>query len=281
MQNKRDAVMGKMIRVVCLGDVVGSSGEAIFQKYATRLKQMYRADALIVNGENAAQNGRGITIKVLENLRRCGADLVTGGNHIFQQKEILPALTERTDILRPLNFPRGCPGKGVGFVAVGDVKIAVINAQGRIYMHQQIDCPFRGIESVLSFVRAQTNIIIVDFHAEASSEKIGLAFFLDGKVSAVLGTHTHVPTSDERILTGGTAFITDLGMAGALHSMIGMRTDIVLNSMLTQLPAKFAVEDRGPYVISGVVIEVEVATGKAVSIERIRIVDDEMASSHA
>ena len=273
--------MGKMLRVVCIGDVVGTSGEAIFQKYATRIKQMYRADALIVNGENAAQNGRGITVKVLENLRRCGADLVTSGNHIFQQKEILPALAERSDILRPLNFPHGCPGKGIGFVTVGDVKFAVINAQGRIYMHQQIDCPFRGIESVLSFVRAQTQIIIVDFHAEASSEKIGLAYFLDGKVSAVLGTHTHVPTSDERVLPGGTAFVTDLGMAGALYSMIGMRTDIVLNSILTQMPAKFAVEDRGPYVISGVVIEIDVATGRAVSIERIRIVDEEMATPHA
>ncbi len=273
--------MGKMIRVICIGDVVGTSGEAIFQKYATRLKQMYRADALIVNGENAAQNGRGITVKVLESLRRSGADLVTGGNHIFQQKEILPALTERTDILRPLNFPSGCPGKGIGFVMVGETKIAVINAQGRIYMHQQIDCPFRGIESVLSFVRAQTNIIIVDFHAEASSEKVGLAHFLDGKVSAVVGTHTHVPTSDERIMPGGTAFVTDLGMAGALCSMIGMRTDVVLNSILTQMPAKFAVEDRGPYVISGVVIEIDAVTGKSVSIERIRIVDEELAQQHA
>lgn len=268
--------MGKMVRVVCLGDIVGASGEAIFQKYAARIRQMYRADAIIVNGENSAQNGRGITPKVLENLRRCGADMVTGGNHSFQQKEMLPVYPERTDILRPLNFPPNCPGKGYGFITLDNVKIGVINAQGRIYMAQQLDCPFRCVESVLSFIRAQTPIIIVDFHAEASSEKIGMAYFLDGKVSAVLGTHTHAPTADERILSGGTAFVTDLGMAGSLSSMIGMKREIVLNSMLTQMPAKFAVEDKGPYVISGVILEIDSATGKSVSIERIRIVDDEM-----
>lgn len=268
--------MGKMVRIACLGDIVGTPGEAIFQKYAARIRQMHRLDALIVNGENSAQNGRGITPKVLDNLRRCGADMVTGGNHSFQQKEMLPVYPERADILRPLNFPHGCPGKGYGFIALENLKIGVINAQGRIYMQQQLDCPFRGIESVLSFIRTQTPVIIVDFHAEASSEKIGLAFFLDGKVSAVLGTHTHVPTSDERILPGGTAFVTDLGMAGSLSSMIGMKKEIVLNSILTQMPAKFAVEDKGPYVISGVILEIDTATGKSISIERIRIVDDEM-----
>lgn len=270
--------MAKKIRVAFLGDVVGCPGEIVFQKYATRIRQLYRADALMVNGENAAQNGRGITPKVLDNLRRAGADMVTGGNHSFQQKEMIPVYSERSDILRPLNFPPGCPGKGVGFVTIGDVKIAVINAQGRIYMQQQLDCPFRGIESVLSFVRAQTPIILVDFHAEASSEKIGLAYHFDGKISAVLGTHTHVPTADERILPGGTAFVTDLGMAGSLSSMIGMKKEIVLPSILTQMPAKFAVEDRGPYVISGVVLEIDVATGKSVSIERVRIVDEELGN---
>lgn len=272
--------MVKVIKIICIGDVVGSSGEVIFQKYATRLKQLYKADAIIVNGENAAQNGRGIGLKQLESLRRSGADMVTGGNHSFQQKESVSLLAERSDLLRPLNFPPSCPGKGVGFFTVAGIKVGVINAQGRIYMHQQLDCPFRGIESVLSFVRAQTPIVIVDFHAEASSEKIGLAHFFDGKVSAVLGTHTHVPTSDERILPGGTAFVTDLGMAGALNSMIGMKTDIVLRTILTQMPAKFMVEDRGPYVISGVVLSIDVASGRALSIERLRIVDEELAAAH-
>ncbi|MCL5436731.1 MAG: TIGR00282 family metallophosphoesterase [Candidatus Dependentiae bacterium] len=273
--------MGKTIKVACLGDVVGSAGEQIFQKYATRIKQMYGVDVIIVNGENAAANGRGIAPKNLDLLRAAGADMVTGGNHSFQQREMLSVFNERTDVLRPLNFPAACPGKGVGFVVKDGLKLAVINAQGRIYMHQQLDCPFRAIESVLTFVRAQTPIVLIDFHAEASSEKIGLAHFLDGKVSAIVGTHTHVPTADERILPGGTAFVTDLGMAGALSSMIGMKTDIVLTSLLTQMPAKFAVELRGPYVLSGVVIEIEKATGRSVAIERLHIVDDELGAAHA
>lgn len=269
--------METTIRIVCFGDVVGSAGMMIYQKYATRLKREWGADIIVVNGENSASNGRGMTVRTLDALRDSGADMVTGGNHSFQQKEVYQALSDREDVLRPLNFPLGCPGKGIGFVRYGDLKIGVVNLQGRVFMHQQLDCPFRALESVLTYVRSQASIIIVDFHAEASSEKIGLAYYFDGKVSAVVGTHTHVQTADERILTGGTAFITDLGMAGALNSMIGMKKENVLSHMLTQMPTKFVVESSAPFVISGVILEIEVTTGKALNIERFRIIDEELS----
>ncbi len=266
----------KAIRILCFGDVVGVVGCALFQKYAHRLKQDYKAQLVIVNGENAVSNGRGISSKIVASLKHCGADIITGGNHIFQQRDIHPYLAEHTDLLRPANFPAGCPGRGVGFIQFEDIKVAVINLQGRVFMSQHLDCPFRTLESALSYTRFQTPLTIVDFHAEASAEKMGLALAFEGQVSAVVGTHTHVQTADERILPKGTAFITDLGMAGALNSMIGMKKEAPLHQLLTQMPSKFEVDTQSPFVISGLMIEVDVATGKTVNLERFRVIDEEL-----
>lgn len=266
-------MQNKTIKLLCFGDLIGTPGCMLFQKHAQQLKEKYKADGIIVNGENSAPNGRGITAKIMTQLKEAGADLVTGGNHIWDQKEVYHYLADHSDLLRPANFPGGCPGRGVGFFECAGVKIGVINLQGRIYMRQQLDCPFRALDSLVTFVKSQTPVVIVDFHAEASSEKAGMGLYADGRVSAVLGTHTHIQTADERILPGKTAFISDLGYAGSLNSMIGMTKESVLPNFLTQMPSKFEVEAKPPFVISGVCVEIEVSSGQAVSIERFRIVD--------
>ena len=266
----------KKVRILCFGDLVGPTGCALFQKYAQKMKKNVDAHVIMVNGENVAHNGRGITTKAIVSLKHCGADIITGGNHTFQQREAYTYLQEHGDVLRPANFPSACPGRGVGFVEVDGTKIAFINLQGRVFMHQHLDCPFKTLESLLSFVKSQASLIVVDFHAEASSEKIGLALHFDGKVSAVLGTHTHAQTADERLLPGGTAFITDLGMGGSLNSMLGMKQEGILYNIMTQLPTKFEVETQSPFVLSGVLLELDAASGRAVSIERFRVVDEEL-----
>ncbi|MBN2266799.1 MAG: YmdB family metallophosphoesterase [Candidatus Babeliaceae bacterium] len=269
------------VRILCFGDLLGAPGCALFQKYAQQLKRAYNAQAIIVNGENAATNGRGISPKQVEMLRHAGAAMITGGNHIFQQKDILLFFDQQGPnpyLLRPANFPSICPGRGIGIVSLDDgTKIGVINVQGRVFMQQHLDCPFRAVETALSFLRTQTPIIIIDFHAEASSEKAGMGFFCDGKVSAVVGTHTHVQTADERIFPRRTAFISDLGMTGARDSMIGMKVGTVLPHLLSQMPGRFEVENKGPFVVSGVCLEVEKETGRACSIERVSVLDEDFS----
>ena len=259
-----------------IGDIVGEPGCALFQKYCRKIKEQYAIDAVIVNGENSAANGRGISPKTVHFFRHNGADVITTGNHIWANKEIYNYLLQHTDLLRPDNFPSECPGSGVTRFQINGVIIGVLNLQGRIFMREHVSCPFKAADSALTFLRAQTNIILVDFHAEASSEKIGMGFYLDGRVSTVVGTHTHVQTADERILPNGTAFITDLGMAGSLNSMIGMNKEIVLQHLITQMPARFAVETKGPFVFCGVIIDIDLVTGKATAIERLRIIDNEL-----
>lgn len=262
----------KTIRILMLGDLVGTPGVAMFEKYAARLREKYAIDAIIVNGENAA-NGKGITPKIMEMLKKAGAQVVTSGNHIWQQKDIFHYFDQNTDLLRPENFPTSCPGSGVTTFTCKGVTIGVLNIQGRVFMREFLACPFKTADSALSYLKAYTDVILVDMHAETSSEKAGIAFYLDGRVSAVVGTHTHVQTADERILPNGTAFITDLGMAGALNSMIGMKKEPIIQQMITQLPTKFMVEEEGPMVLSGVWIEIATDTGKAVAIERVRVVE--------
>lgn len=261
----------KTVTVLLIGDLVGRPGRALFTALSPELRATYAPDCVVVNGENAAQNGRGITAPVVEHLLKNGADVITSGNHIFGQKGFAAAFMSSDRLIRPLNFPAECPGKGYVVVTTsrGD-RIAVVNAQGRVFMHEQLSCPFKGMESVLTFLKTQTPLIFLDFHAETTSEKQGMSYFLDGKVTAQVGTHTHVQTADERILPKGTAYITDLGCCSALNSMLGMQVHTVLSRMITQLPSKFLVEESGPYVLHGVCIKADAATGKAVSIERIR-----------
>ena len=209
--------------------------------------------------------------------RQNGADVITTGNHIWARKEIYSYLAENNDVLRPANFPSACPGTGITTFKCAGLTVGVINLQGRIFMKEMVDCPFKAAESLLTYLKYKTNIIFVDFHAEATSEKLGMAYFLDGRVSAVVGTHTHVQTADERILPGGTAYITDLGMAGALNSMIGMKKESVLKTFLTQMPSKFEVDTNAPAIMCAVLIDIDKSTGKALKIERIQVIDDEIS----
>lgn len=264
------------LRIILLGDIVGLPGRMMFQKYAHALKQKYGADALIVNGENSSSIGRGISSKNVHFFKHNGANVITSGNHIWHNKEIYPYLDQHHDLLRPDNFPSECPGTGVTTFETASVTIGVVNLQGRIFMREQVNCPFKAADSILTYLKTKTPIIVVDFHAEATAEKIGLAYYLDGKVTAVVGTHTHVQTADERILPQGTAFITDLGMAGSLNSMIGMKKDAIIRTMITQMPEKFVVETQGPFILTGVVIDADAVTGKALAIERIKIIDNEL-----
>ena len=264
------------LRVLLIGDIVGVPGRAMFQKHIKQIKADYSIDAVIVNGENCSSDGRGITPRIMKFFKHIGVDIVTSGNHIFQKRDIYPYLAEHRDLLRPINFPSACPGSGVTTFTVGAHTIGVMNIQGRVFMRELVGCPFRAAESALTYLKSRTNIILVDMHAETTSEKTGLAWFLDGKVSAVVGTHTHVQTADERIFPQGTAFISDLGMTGALHSMIGMKKEAILHNMLTQMPVKFEVETNGPMILCGVWIEIDTQTGKALRIERVRVVDSDV-----
>ena len=262
------------LRILFLGDVVGRTGRVLFQKHIAALKAELNVDAIIVNGENSA-HGKGITSKIMRFFKHNGVDVVTSGNHIWRQKDIYPYLNENKDLLRPENYPSSCPGTGVTLFGCKGYEIGVINLQGRIFMRENLDCPFKTAESVLTYLKSRTNMIFIDFHAEATSEKIGLAYYLDGKISGLVGTHTHVQTADERILPGGTAYISDIGMAGSLNSMIGMQKESVLSALLTQMPSKFEVDVNPPYIMTGAYIDVDPSTGKAVNIKRVKIVDQE------
>jgi metallophosphoesterase (TIGR00282 family) len=263
------------IRILMLGDVIGSPGRAMVEKHLTLIKKQYSIDGVIVNGENSA-DGKGITPKIAKQFRAAGVDVTTTGNHIWQKKDINQYLTENKDVLRPANFPNSCPGTGLTTFECKGIQVGVLNLQGRIFMREHLDCPFRVADSALTYLRTKTNVILVDFHAEATAEKMGFAYYLDGRVSAVVGTHTHVQTADERILPHGTAYITDLGMAGAINSSIGMKKEPIIQHMITQMPVKFMVDTQGPFMMTGVIIEINTATGLANSIERLKVIDEHL-----
>ncbi len=264
------------IRVLFIGDVVGETGRDMFQKHIDKLKERHKIDAVIVNGENSSGRGRGISSKIMRFFKHNNADIVTSGNHVWDDKEIYDYLNQNNDLLRPANYPAGNPGSGVTSFLVKGHEIGVINLQGRVFMRDDLACPFRTADSLLTFLKHKTKTIFVDFHAEASSEKIALALYLDGRVSGLVGTHTHAQTADEQILPKGTAFITDLGYTGSLHSTLGMKKEAIISRFLTQMPSKFVVEKTNPVVMSGVWIEVDMDTGRATAIERIRIIDQEL-----
>lgn len=264
------------LRVLMVGDVVGLPGRILFQKYSKLLKEEFDLDAIIVNGENSGSNGRGISSRIVHFFKHNGADVITSGNHIWDNKEIYNYLSQNNDLLRPDNFPTECPGTGVTTFETKGFTIGVINLQGRVFMKENVSCPFKAADSILTYLQSKTSIIFVDFHAETTAEKLGLAYYLDGRVTAFVGTHTHVQTADERILPHGTAYITDLGMGGSLNSMIGMKKDSIIRRFITQMPEKFVVDTQGPFVLSGVVIDVDPLTGHGLAIQRIRIVDNDI-----
>ena len=256
------------IKILFIGDVIGQTGLAFFQKNIKMLQEKYKANFTVVNGENSA-GWRGITTKIVKLYKECDVDVITSGNHIWANKEIFSFLSENDYVLRPANYPSDCPGFGYTIVSKDGYSVAVVSLQGRTFMRDCIDCPFKTIDSLLTFIKTKTNNIVVDFHAEATSEKLALAYYLEGRVSAVVGTHTHVQTSDERILPGGTAYITDLGMVGSLNSMIGLKKEPIINNFLTQMPTKFEIDIDPPYVMSGACVEIEDQNGKACKIKRI------------
>lgn len=259
-----------------VGDIVGVAGRTIFQRHIESIKKENEIDFVIINGENSA-HGVGITPRICEFFKHQGVDVITSGNHIWHKKEIYPYLSSHQDLLRPANFPAGVPGVGVTVVNKHGVSYAVVNLLGRVFMRENLDCPFKALETILTYVRDKARIIIVDFHAEATSEKQALATYFDGRVTAILGTHTHVQTADERILPGGTAYLTDVGMAGSVNSLLGMEAKPIIQRFLTQMPTKFSVEMMPPYMLNAAIIEVDTNTGRAVSIKRLMINDERPA----
>ena len=230
------------------------------------LRKRLGVDLCIANVENAA-GIFGVTQKVCEEISSSGVDVMTSGNHIWDRREGIPLLDTRDDLLRPANYPPGVPGQGYLIHELQGISVAVVNLQGRTFM-TPIDCPFRTADEVLSRIPSETRIIIVDFHAEATSEKLALGFYLDGRVSAVVGTHTHIQTADERILEGGTAYITDVGMAGPFDSIIGVKKEQVIDRFLYGRPFRFEVANERPC-LDALLIDIDEATGKAKQVSRI------------
>ncbi|WP_017471952.1 TIGR00282 family metallophosphoesterase [Amphibacillus jilinensis] len=261
------------MRILFIGDIVGSMGRDQLQTYLPKLKQKYQPQLTIVNGENAA-SGKGITEKIYKQFLDWGADVLTMGNHTFDKKEIFEFIDRAKRMIRPANFPVGTPGNGITFTNVNGTEVAVINLQGRTFM-PTIDDPFRKADELIAEARKRTSIIFVDFHAEASSEKLALAWYLDGRISALVGTHTHVQTADNRILDQGTAYITDVGMTGPYDGIIGTEREAVIKKFLTNLPVRFEAMKHGKHQLSGVVIDIDPVSGKAKQINRILITEDQ------
>ncbi|MBE7035076.1 MAG: TIGR00282 family metallophosphoesterase [Ruminococcaceae bacterium] len=252
------------MHILAIGDIVGDSGTELFLEKIDELKQRYQVDFCIVNGENAC-TGNGINRHKAELLLDGGADVLTLGNHTFRQKEATALLAHNDKILRPLNFPPETVGKGAAVYQVGDVRIGVINLLGRVHM-DPVDCPYRAVDAALKTMKA--DLIFVDFHAETTSEKVSMGWHLDGRVTAVFGTHTHVQTADEWVLPGGTGYITDLGMTGPIYSCLGVKKEITLERFITAMPRRFEFAD-GKAKLCGALFCVDEKTGKTQSVERV------------
>jgi len=255
------------MKILFIGDIVGSPGRKAIKELVSVLVKSKKIDFVIANAENAA-GGSGITPEIAEELFGAGIDVLTSGDHIWKKKEIYELLNEDKRILRPANYPEGSPGTGASIVESRDgIKVGVINLLGRVFL-STIDCPFKTSQRLVEQLRKKTHIIIIDIHAEATSEKIALGRFLDGSVSAVIGTHTHVQTADEQILQKGTAYITDAGMTGPFDSIIGRKVDQILERFLTQMPTRFemATDDIR---LQGVIVEIDEKTGSALNIKRV------------
>lgn len=258
------------MKVLFLGDVFGKPGREILKKELLTVIKENEVDIVIANGENAA-GGIGITPEICKTLFNMGIDVVTSGNHIYKKKEIYDYIVQQPRLLKPANYPPGTPGRGYCVMSdKGNNKIAVINICGRVFV-ENLDCPFRCIDRILENIKEETPVIVVDFHAEVTSEKVAMGWYLDGRVSAMVGTHTHVQTADERILPGGTAYITDVGMVGPRDSVIGVKKENIIERFLKIMPQKFTVAEDD-YMINAVVIDIDERIGKANDIRRINFV---------
>ena len=239
------------MRILFIGDIVGKIGRRMLKEHLLELKRQHGAQVAIVNGENAA-HGKGITEKIYKELLTAGADFITLGNHAFAKHDVYEFLDEDIRMIRPANFPEGAPGRGHGVVNVNGVKLLIMNLQGRSFM-DAIDCPFRKADGILEEVEADE--IFVDFHSETTSESLAMGHYLDGRVDAVVGTHTHVQTNDEQVLPEGTKYITDAGMTGFRDGILGIRKEEVIERFLHQLPVRHNVPEEGPGILSGVIID--------------------------
>ncbi|MFN4245175.1 MAG: TIGR00282 family metallophosphoesterase [Brevinematia bacterium] len=265
----------KTVRVLALGDVVGTKAVELLSKKLKTLKIYTHADVVIVNGENASFSGVGIMEKEYELLVKSEADVITSGNHIWDKKEIYNFIENSPYLIRPINYHPSLPGKGSIIIEKtnenGSVKIAIINVIGSILMDPPFISPFHAVQEEIEKVGKETKIIIVDFHAEATSEKILMGWFLDGKVSLVFGTHTHVPTADEKILPNGTGYITDIGMCGFSKSVIGSKIDESMKRIITGIPQRLNPSIDGEFEINGIISDIDTETGKTINIKRLNL----------
>ena len=255
------------MKVMLVGDVCGCTGREAFARFTPKLKREKAIDIVIVNGENSA-GGKGFTRKSLDALYHAGADVVTSGNHVWDKKDVLEFIDDDPFLIRPANYPEGAPGKGYCLYPWKAKTIAVINLSGRVFM-PPVDCPFQKADAILKEIKDEADIVFLDFHAEATSEKMAMGVYLDGRVNAVVGTHTHVQTADEGLLPNGTAYITDLGMTGPSNSILGVATERVVEKFLTGRPVRFEIAE-GDEVYSAVIVEIDEATNRTTSIERLQ-----------
>lgn len=254
------------MRVLALGDIVGRPGRRGLKQVLPKLRQELRPDLIIANGENAA-GGIGLTQSVAEEIWEAGVDIITTGNHVWNKREIYPVLEREELLLRPANYPPGTPGRGWTIWKNNEYSVAVVNLIGRTFL-EPLECPFRVIDLLLSKIKRDADIIIIDFHAEATSEKVAFGWYVDGRASMVFGTHTHIQTADNRILPNGTGYITDIGMTGPRDGVIGMDREIVIQRFLTQLPTRFKVA-AGDVDIMGIWADIDPACGRTLQIERL------------
>lgn len=251
--------------ILCLGDIIGVTGRFVIRRHLEEIKLANDIDFVIANGENAA-NGIGITRDTAQEIFSSGVDVITSGNHIWNNKDVFALIGNENRLLRPYNYPNSSPGLGYYIYDLMDSRIAVLNLMGRTFM-EPLDCPFQKANLAIKHIKERTNIIFVDFHAEATAEKISLGYYLDGQVSCVFGTHTHVQTADEKIISNSTAYITDIGMCGSFNSVIGMKKESAIARFVTKMPHRFEVETTMP-MINGIIVKVDTETGKASSIKR-------------
>lgn len=254
--------------ILYIGDVVGSRGCGFLRERLPVLKRLKGIDVVVANGENSA-DGNGITPSAAEHLLASGVDAITLGNHTFRRREFFDYLERAESVIRPANYPPGTPGRGLTVLDLGRTRIALVNLIGNVYMGDAFDCPFRTLDRLLE-TPDLPKTVLVDFHAEATGEKRALGYYADGRVTAVLGTHTHVPTADECILPGGTAYISDIGMTGPIESVLGVKPELVIQKQIAKLPVRFDFAD-GPCKMDSVLLDVDEKTGKARSIERLSI----------
>ncbi len=257
------------MKILCIGDIVGRAGRNAVHDLLPSLKEEFSIDVVVANCENSA-GGAGVTTTIAEELFKDGCNCLTTGDHVWDKLEIKEFLMDRHNILRPANFPEGTPGQGFCIVqTAGGQRIGVINLLGRVFMRYNVNCPFREAKNLIEKIKKETPLIVVDVHAEATSEKVALGHFLDGEASIIFGTHTHIQTADETILSKGTAYITDLGMTGPYDSVIGQNKEKIIERFLSSMPTRFEVA-TGDVRLNGIVVDVDEKTGKARAITRIQ-----------